>query len=268
VLRPQVGLPVRIDYEPYFVRQQYKDFLGREPDEPGIAFWTHEIDQCMGDAQCREVKRINVSAAFFLSIEFQNTGYLVERMYKTAYGDTTEVSTGLTVPIIRRSEFLADIPVIRNGVVVGQGNWQAQLDANKDAYALAFVQRARFTAAFPSTLTPAEFVDRLDLNAGGVLDATERANLTGELSANNTNAGRASVLRKVAEDSDLDAREKRRAFVLMEYYGYLQRNPNDAPEDDLNFAGWNFWLTKLDQFNGDFVRAEMVKAFLAGVTQR
>jgi choice-of-anchor B domain-containing protein len=268
VLRPQIGLPVRIDYEPFFVRQQYKDFLGREPDEPGLAFWTNEIDQCVGDAQCREVKRINVSAAFFLSIEFRNTGYLVERIYKTAYGDTTEGSTGLVVPIMRRSEFLADIPVIRNGLIVGVGNWQAQLETNKDAYALAFVQRQRFTDAFPSTLTPAQFVDRLDANAGGVLDATERANLTGELTANNTNAGRASVLRKVAEDSDLDARAKSRAFVLMQYYGYLQRNPDDAPQANLNFDGWNFWLTKLNQFNDDFVRAEMVKAFLDSTEYR
>src|SRR5215213_834799 len=55
VLRPQVGLPVRIDYEPYFVRQQYRDFLNREPDEPGLAHWTHEIEACMGDPGCREV---------------------------------------------------------------------------------------------------------------------------------------------------------------------------------------------------------------------
>ncbi|MFL6283181.1 MAG: choice-of-anchor B family protein [Pyrinomonadaceae bacterium] len=268
VLRPQIGLPVRIDYEPFFVRQQYKDFLGREPDESGLAFWTHEIEQCMGDAQCREVKRINVSAAFFLSIEFQNTGYLVERIYKSAYGDATDASTGLVVPIMRRSEFLADIPVIRNGLIVGVGNWQAQLETNKDAYALAFVQRQRFTDAFPSTLSPAEFVDRLDANAGGVLDSNERASLTGELTANNTNAGRASVLRKVAEDSDLAAREKSRAFVLMQYYGYLQRNPDDAPQSSLNFDGWNFWLAKLNQFGGDFVRAEMVKAFLDSTEYR
>ena len=265
VLRPQaqVGLPVRIDYEPFFVRQQYKDFLGREPDEAGLAFWTHEIDQCMGDAQCREVKRINVSAAFFLSIEHQNTGYLVERMYKTAYGDVTEQSTGLVVPVIRRSEYLADSAVIRNGIIVGVGNWQAAIEANKQAYAQAFVQRQRFTDAFPASMTPAQFVDKLDQNAGGVLDATERTNLINELTANNTNAGRASVLRKVAEDSDLDQREKSRAFVLMEYYGYLQRNPDDAPQANLNFDGWNFWLNKLNQYSGNFVQAEMVKAFIS-----
>jgi hypothetical protein len=257
-----------IEASDFFATQQYRDFLGREPDAAGLSFWTNEIEQCGFDTQCRQIKRINVSAAFFLSIEFQQTGYLVERMYKVAYGDVTEVSTGLVVPVIRRQEFLDDTPVIRNNVIVGQGDWAAQLEANKNTYAAAFVQRQRFTNAYPSTMTPAEFVDKLNANAGGVLDATERANLVGELTGNNTSAGRASVLRKVAEDADLDSREKNRAFVLMQYYGYLQRNPDDAPEANRNFAGWNFWLAKLIQFNGDFVRAEMVKAFLDSTEYR
>ena len=42
--------------------------------------------------------------------------------------------------------------------------------------------------------------------------------------------------------------------------GYLRRNPNDAP--DLDFSGYNFWLNKLNLFNGNFVNAEMVKAFI------
>jgi choice-of-anchor B domain-containing protein len=268
VLRPQVGLPVGIDYEPFFVRQQYKDFLGREPDESGLAFWSHEMDQCMGDAQCREVRKINVSAAFFLSIEFQNTGYLVERVYKAAYGDATSPGVAGTVPVIRRGEFLADSAIIRNGIIVGQGAWQTQLETNKNAYALALVQRQRFTDAFPPSMTPAEFVDKLDANAGGVLGATERTNLVNELTSDNTNAGRASVLRKVAEDSDLDRREKSRAFVLMQYFGYLQRNPDDAPQANLNFEGWKFWLDKLDDNGGNFVRAQMVKAFLDSTEYR
>jgi hypothetical protein len=160
------------------------------------------------------------------------------------------------------------MPVIRNGVVVGQGPWQAQLEANKNTYALDFVQRQRFNDAFPATLTPAQFVDKLDANAGGVLDATERTNLVGELTANNTSAGRASVLRKVAEDADLERREKGRAFVLMQYFGYLQRNPSDAPEKNLDYEGWDFWLSKLEQFGGDFQRAEMVKAFLDSTEYR
>jgi hypothetical protein len=150
---------------------------------------------------------------------------------------------------------------------VGQGSWQAQLETNKNAYALAFVQRQRFTDAFPPPMTPAQFVDRLDANAGGVLDATERTNLINELAANPT-AARGSVLRKVAEDSDLDRREKSRAFVLMQYFGYLQRNPDDAPQSGLNHSGWKFWLDKLEEFDGNFVRAEMVKAFLSSTEYR
>src|SRR4029079_8643379 len=59
-----------IDNTAFFVRQHYIDFLNREPDPPGFGFWTNEIDLCGANQQCRDVKRINVSAAFFLSIEF------------------------------------------------------------------------------------------------------------------------------------------------------------------------------------------------------
>ncbi|MCM3872259.1 MAG: DPP IV N-terminal domain-containing protein, partial [Pyrinomonadaceae bacterium] len=76
-----------IDASGFFVRQHYIDFLNREPDPAGFSFWTGEIENCTPKPQCTETKRINVSAAFFLSIEFQQTGYLVERLYKSSYGD-------------------------------------------------------------------------------------------------------------------------------------------------------------------------------------
>jgi hypothetical protein len=59
-----------------------------------------------------------------------------------------------------------------------------------------------------------------------------------------------------------------RAFVLMEYFGYLRRNPDAAPEASLNFAGFNFWLAKLDSFSGNFLNAEMVKAFISSAEYR
>jgi hypothetical protein len=71
---------------------------------------------------------------------------------------------------------------------------------------------------------------------------------------------RASVLRSVAENANLSQRDFNKAFVLMQYFGYLRRNPDDAPDKD--FAGYNFWLTKLNQFNGNFEQAEMVRAFI------
>ena len=62
--------------------------------------------------------------------------------------------------------------------------------------------------------------------------------------------------------ADFVTAEFNRAFVLMQYFGYLRRNPNDAPEPGLNFDGYNFWLNKLNKFEGNFVNAEMVKAFI------
>ncbi|MBV9927911.1 MAG: DUF4214 domain-containing protein [Acidobacteria bacterium] len=249
------------DNSQFFVAQHYRDFLSREPDQSGLNFWTNEIESCGSNAQCREVKRINVSAAFFLSIEFQQTGYLVYRLYKSAYGNIA----GTPVPV-RFQQFFPDTQEIGRNVVVGVGNWEAQLEANKQAFALKFVQRAEFLARYPRTLSPTQFVDTLNTNAGGVLDANERQNLINELTANNTDAGRASVLRKVAEDADLVAAEKNRAFVLMQYFGYLRRNPDDTPDAD--FTGYNFWLSKLNQFNGDYIAAEMVKAFITSTEYR
>jgi len=65
----------------------------------------------------------------------------------------------------------------------------------------------------------------------------------------------------VAENSTLIQNEMNRAFVLMEYFGYLRRNPNEGP--DVDYTGYDFWLTKLNQSNGDFIKAEMVKAFIS-----
>src|SRR4029453_18808224 len=79
--------PNRIDDPQFFVTQHYRDFLNREPDASGLAFWVNEITSCGTNAQCIQVKRVNVSAAFFLSIEFQETGYLVYRFYKAGYGN-------------------------------------------------------------------------------------------------------------------------------------------------------------------------------------
>ena len=72
----------------------------------------------------------------------------------------------------------------------------------------------------------------------------------------------------MAENSVLFRREFNRAFVLMQYIGYLRRNPDTAPEPTLNFAGYNFWLGKLNQFNGDYVGAELIKAFITSSEYR
>jgi hypothetical protein len=260
-----------IDDARNFVRQQYHDFLNREPDPSGWDFWTNQITSCGSDSQCIEVRRINVSAAFFLSIEFQQTGYLVERFYKVGYGDAAGTSQfqfnhQIPVPMVRLNEFLKDTQRIGQGVIVLQPGWEEALENNKRAYALEFVQTSRFIAALPTTLTPDQFVDRLNQNTGGVLTLSERAaviNLFGGAANTSNVTARAQAMRQVADDTDLYNAEFNRAFVLIEYFGYLRRNPNDAPETTLDYTGYDFWLTKLNQFNGNYINSEMVKAFLS-----
>jgi hypothetical protein len=65
---------------------------------------------------------------------------------------------------------------------------------------------------------------------------------------------RASVLQRIAEDERFVSAKRNEAFVMMEYFGYMRRDP-DA-------AGFQFWLNKLNEFNGNFEQAEMVKAFI------
>jgi hypothetical protein len=173
------------------------------------------------------------------------------------------------VPIVRFNELLADALSIGQNVVVGQGAWEAQLESNKQAFMTAFVQRPQFTTAYPNTSTPAQFVDLLFGKAGVTPSPTERQSAIDEFSnaATSADAGaRGGALRKVAENATLNQREFNRAFVLMQYFGYLRRNPNDAP--DSNYSGYDFWLTKLNQFNGDFASADMVKAFITSAEYR
>jgi hypothetical protein len=247
-----------------FVTHHYHDFLNREPDQAGLAFWTNEIFACGGDTQCADQKRVNVSAAFFISIEFQQTGFLVYRTYKAAYGNLPNAP----VPV-RFIEYLPDAQQISRGVQVGVGNWEAQLETNKVAFLTNFVSRPRFTAAYSTELTPTQFVDMLFLNAGVTPTNQERQDAIDEFgTAANTSdiAARARSLRHVAENGTFMTREFNPAFVLMQYFGYMRRNPDATP--DSNYDGFQFWLNKLNQFNGDYIAAEMVRAFIVSAEYR
>jgi hypothetical protein len=241
-----------IDDTPFFVRQHYLDFLGREPDDSGLNFWTNEIEQCGANAQCREVKRINVSAAFFLSIEFQETGFLVERLYRLAFG--------LSVPY---RSFVHDAREVGEGVVVGQGNWQQRLNVNRRAYAEEFAARAAFKETYPDSMSAARYVDLLNSNSGGSLSRSERDALVAALDSGAETRG--SVLLKIADDEDFRRKEFSPAFVLMQYLGYLRRDPDFWPD---NGDGYRFWLAKLNRFGGDWRAAELVRAFITSIEYR
>jgi hypothetical protein len=162
------------------------------------------------------------------------------------------------VPIVRRSEFLPDTLQMSNGVVVGVTGWEALLENNKVAFANDFVARARFTTAYPISLTSAQFVDTLNSNAGNPLSQSERDTLVSQLTSGAKT--RAQVVRAVAEDPDLSSAEKNKAFVLMQYLGYLRRDPNTGPDTD--YTGYDFWLQKLNNHGGDFHAAQMVRSFI------
>jgi hypothetical protein len=240
-----------IDLTTFFVRQHYVDFLNREPDSAGFDFWTNQINVCGSDQNCISERRVNVSAAYFLSIEFQQTGYLIHLLQKASFGDMP-----------RYREFLRDTQEIGKGVVVGAPGWEASLEANKQAFIDAWVNRATFRALYDAK-SDAEFVDALFANAG-VVDTAARDSMLAGLQANTET--RSSVLRGMTEHSVFSQKEFNSAFVLMQYFGYLRRNPNDGPDNNLD--GFNFWLTKLNQHNGNFVTAEMVKAFLSSTEYR
>ncbi|MFN2533378.1 MAG: Calx-beta domain-containing protein [Pyrinomonadaceae bacterium] len=240
-----------IDDAGFYVRQHYVDFLNREPDPSGLAFWISQITACGSDANCIQDHRINVSAAYFLSIEFQQTGYLVYLLQKASYGNMP-----------RYRNFIGDTQEIGKGVVVGAPGWEALLDANKAAFVDEWVNRAAFKSVYDAQ-SDADFVDTLFTNAG-VTDAVERNSLVSGLQASTET--RSSVLRRIAENPAFTQKEFNSAFVLMQYFGYLRRNPDDAPDN--NFSGFDFWLAKLNQFNGNYINAEMVKAFISSIEYR
>ncbi len=227
----QLSIPPQgnqIDEAQFFVRQHYLDFLNREPDAGGLAYWTDRITQCGPDVRCISERRIAVSAAFFIELEFQETGYFVDRLYKASFGRQPNYS-----------EFTFD-----RSKVIGGSN----LEANKQAFADEWVQRHDFVAAYPITMSNTEVVNKLFDSAGltaSIFDLQRQQ----EIQAINAGRSRALVLRDVIEIPDFknipnpnDPRyseikqtsQYNPAFVLMQYFGYLRR--------DVDRDGYDFWL--------------------------
>ncbi|MGA9995991.1 MAG: PQQ-dependent sugar dehydrogenase [Pyrinomonadaceae bacterium] len=195
----------------FFVRQHYADFLGREPDAGGLNYWTTQITQCGSNTSCIRARRIDVSAAFFIETEFQETGSFVYRIYKASLGRRPTYA-----------EFTTD-----RGKVVGGSN----LEASKTAFANEWVTRAAFLQAYPATMSNDQFVNKLFDTAGLFPYTIERLQ---EINAMNGGRTRAQALRDVIEIQEFKTREYNPAFVLMQYYGYLRR--------DIDQAGYDFWL--------------------------
>ena len=259
-----------IDNQREFVRWQYKDFLGREPDQAGWDFWTDNITKCL-DANrrppgqsievCLDRQRETTSGAFFLSPEFQYTGYYVYRVFKGALGRAPYLS-----------EFLVDQAFVGNGIITPAGLSGAQVNLNKQAFATQFVLRPEFVAIYGG-LTNAQYVDRLFQTTGVTPSASDRQALIDQLNANPSQRG--DVLFKIVDGINVISEGNQQftttygqafynqqvnpAFVQMEYFGYMRRDP-DGP-------GFAFWLGKLNSFPS-YIEAEMVRSFIVSPEYR
>jgi Tol biopolymer transport system component len=236
-----------IDCGDSFVRQHYLDFLSREPDAGGLAYWINEITQCGSDAACINARRVGVSAAFFIEQEFQETGYFLYRLYKASFGRQPDFT-----------EFTSD----RSRIIPGNN-----LQVSKEGFANEWVQRPGFVAAFPITMSNTEFVNKI-FEFAGLVGSRYDPIRQQEISAMNAGRSRALVLRDLVEIPDFknipdpnDARyselkqisQYNPAFVLMQYFGYLRR--------DVDPAGYAFWLDIVNNREPNNYRG-MVCAFI------
>lgn len=201
-----------MDTAAVFITEQYRDFLNREPDPGGLAYWTNEITKCGSNVQCVNRRRVEVSASFFVEQEFQDSGSFIYRMYRASFGRAPSYS-----------EFMPD-----RITVIGGPN----LANDKSIFADNWVQRPAFLQTYPASLSRAEFVNQLFDSAGLSPYATERQQqITAMTTAGKT---RSRVLQDVIEIEGFKNREYNPSFVLMEYFGYLRRDPDQD--------GYNFWL--------------------------
>lgn len=232
ILENDVASPANnpLDDAQFFVNQHYLDFLGRVPDVSGFAYWTGKLASCGSDTACLNAERIGVSAAFFIEQEFQQTGSFVYRMYKGPLGRRPTYN-----------EFVAD-----RGKVIGGPD----LAANKVALLNEFVLRAEFKQNYPDSFTNAQFVNKLFDTAELIPFTVERQQ---QIDAMNGGKTRAQVVGDVIEIQAFKDREYNPSFVLMQYFGYLRRNP-DA-------GGYAFWLDIINNRDPNNYRS-MVCAFI------
>jgi len=223
-LRPGTNQVITIDDSDFFVNQHYVDFLSRFPDQGGLDYWTGQINFCASNPNplCTYSQRVNVSAAFFIEAEFQRTGSFVYRMYKGGLGRQPNYS-----------EFGPD----RRQVVDGP-----TLEATKQAFALAFVQRPEFVNKYTGNNSASSFVTALiasiQANSNVDLNGHSQTLIAKYNTGSDLNQSRAFAVREAIDHSSFTTTEYNPSFVLMQYYGYLKRDPDQG--------GYLFWLDILN----------------------
>jgi len=224
-----------IDDIGFFIRQQYLDFLNREPDTAGFNAWFNVLTNCADLYNTPGCDRVQVSSAFFGSPEFQSRGTFVMRAYIAALG---------RLPTYR--EFVSDLSSLG-------GATDTEVLANRARFPDDFVQRPEFRTNF-DTLSNAAYVDRLIANTG--VSFSNRNQLVADLDAGVKT--RAQVLDEIVSSQQFVLAAYNRTFVLAEYFGYLERDPDTA--------GFNAWVNFLNANPTDF--RTMVRGFLDSVEYR
>ena len=225
--------PNPVDGTPFFVRQQYLDFLNREPDPGGFAAWQQVINNCpAGDTTC---DRIHVSSNFFRSPEFQDRGYFVYRFYPVSFG--------------RKPDFVEFVPDIAK---VSGFLSDAELEAAKVAFIAEFMSRPAFQTKF-NGLTDTQYVDTLLSTA----QVTSQHRDFWIAALGNGTRTRATVLRDISESPEVYNKYFNQAFVVMQYFGYLRRDPDVLYLD---------WIAVLNSDPNDY--RGMVDGFMNSVEYR
>ena len=209
-----------------FITQQYIDFLGRLPDSIGLANWIDTLGNCpnggFGEFDNPTCDRVHVSAGFFLSEEFRGRGYFAYKFYE--------------VGMDRRPVYAEFVPDM--ALVGGPQSPESEV-ISKAAYTDAFVQRQEFKNRYDA-MSNADYVDALEKNAEVTL--ANRAALVAALDSNQKT--RAQVLREIVELQSVTDKFFIRAFVAMQYFGYLRRDPDTI--------GYDNWVTTLTADPGNF----------------
>ncbi len=174
--------------------------------------------------------RLNEDPVYLLG-PYQPWSEAVYRFYIASYGDTP-----------RFNEFLPDVRSVSRGVLAALPNQDALLQSNLEQFSDRWVERDRFKAIYKST-SDAEYIDRLLSNAQAPPNDAARNTLVEKLTRRELTRARALI--EMVNDPQFAEREKNRAVVLLHYFGYLRRNPDDPPDNDLR--GMLYWIQVLQR---------------------
>lgn len=203
---------INIEDPTIFVRQQYLDILRREPDEAGLQTWVTQLTDSarLGGGINKNSGRVNVSLAILDSPEFFDRGHFVLRLYLATLGRP---------PL--REEFVKDHDVIFSTST-------AELESRKDALINEFIQRPEFKSKYDG-LSDAHFVKKLLTTVAH--PSIELGDKLVSLLQSKQNT-RAQVVRIVVDDTETVRAFRNHAFVLMQFFAHLARDPRGSEYND------------------------------------